>query len=211
MDADRLRREYDQGELTYDDLDADPMKQFERWFQQACRAAFPEPNGMVLATVEQGMPTQRTVLLKYFDHQGFVFFTNYSSRKAKQIGQNSNVCLLFPWYPLQRQVEVNGYAQKISTAESLKYFATRPRGAQLGAWASPQSSVVSVPGLIMNKLEQYAQKFAGGEVPLPEFWGGYRVVPQRFEFWQGRPHRLHDRFQYVRREDQGWDIAQLAP
>ncbi len=211
MDAGSLRTEYNRDALTLDDLNVDPTRQFEGWFQQACQAAIPEPNGMVLATVEQGAATQRTVLLKYFDHQGFVFYTNYGSRKARQIGQNNQVCLLFPWYPLQRQVEINGHAEKISTADSLKYFVTRPRGAQLGAWASPQSSVVKAPGMIMSQLEEMAQKFAGGEVPLPSFWGGYRVVPYRFEFWQGRPNRLHDRFQYSRRADGGWEISQLAP
>lgn len=211
MDPRSLRREYDCSELTYNDLDPDPLKQFELWFQQACEAAIPEPNGMVLATVAQDAPTQRSVLLKYFDHRGFVFFTNYSSRKAQQIEHNQNVCILFPWYPLQRQVEINGRGEKISTAESLKYFVTRPRGAQLGAWASPQSSIIKSPGWIRTKLDELANKFAGEEVPLPAYWGGYRVVPQRFEFWQGRPDRLHDRFQYVRETEQGWQITQLAP
>jgi pyridoxamine 5'-phosphate oxidase len=187
------------------------MKQFEDWFQQACSAAIPEPNAMVLATVEADAPTQRTVLLKIFDQQGFVFFTNFGSRKARQIGQNTNVCLLFPWYPLQRQVEISGQAHKISAAESLKYFATRPRGAQLGAWASPQSSVVKAPGLFEAKLDELKRKFADSVVPLPSFWGGFRVVPQRFEFWQGRPNRLHDRYQYSKQSDDCWLIERLAP
>lgn len=211
MDISNLRREYDPGTWTRDELPSDPLRQFEDWFQQACSAAIPEPNAMVLATVEQGVPTQRTVLLKYFDHQGFVFFTNYESREARHIRSNGNVCLLFPWYPLQRQVEINGRAENISTSESLRYFALRPRGAQLGAWASPQSSVITSAGLIQAKLEEMKRKFVHGEVPLPSFWGGIRVVPQRFEFWQGRPSRLHDRFQYSQQEDRSWRIEQLAP
>ncbi len=211
MDIRKLRREYDQGKWSIDDLAQDPLKQFEGWFQQACSATIPEPNAMVLATMGQDGPAQRTVLLKYFDHRGFVFFTNYESRKARHIGRNANVCLLFPWYSLQRQVEISGRAEKVSASESLNYFASRPRGAQSGAWASPQSSVVTTSGLVQAKLEEMKRKFANGKVPLPSFWGGVRVIPQRFEFWQGRPSRLHDRFQYSRQENDGWLIEQLAP
>ncbi len=211
VDISKLRREYDPGTWSLGDLPQDPLRQFEDWFQQACSSGIPEPNAMVLATVDQGVPAQRTVLLKYFDHRGFVFFTNYESRKARHIGINANVSLLFPWYPLQRQVEINGRAEKVSTSESLKYFALRPRNAQLGAWASPQSSVVTTTGLIQAKLEEMKRKFANGEVPVPSFWGGMRVVPHRFEFWQGRPSRLHDRFHYSKQEDDRWRIEQLAP
>jgi pyridoxamine 5'-phosphate oxidase len=211
VDISKLRQEYVDEPLALDDLKDHPIKQFEGWFQRACNAEIREPNAMVLATVDHDGPAQRTVLLKYYDYQGFVFFTNYGSRKARHIGQNVNVGLLFPWYPLQRQVEINGRAHRVSTAESLKYFATRPRGAQLGAWASPQSSVVKAPGLFQAKLEELKGKFAGSEVPMPSFWGGFRVVPHRFEFWQGRPNRVHDRFQYSRQDDDRWVIERLAP
>ncbi len=210
MDLSKLRREYGDAQPPFDCPHEDPLKQFEDWFRQACEAGLPEPNAMVLATIDHDAPTQRTVLLKYFDRQGFVFFTNYGSRKAEHIAHNTNVCLLFPWYPLQRQVEINGRAEKTTTVESLKYFATRPRGAQLGAWASPQSSVVKSPAFFETKLAELRHKFADGEIAWPTFWGGYRVIPQRFEFWQGRENRLHDRYRYLLQEN-GWTAERLAP
>ncbi len=210
MDLSKLRREYGDALPPFDHPLDDPLKQFEAWFQQACQAALPEPNAMVLATIGEKGPTQRTVLLKYYDQHGFVFFTNYGSRKARHIEQDAHVALLFPWYPLQRQVEINGRAEKTTTLESLKYFAARPRGAQLGAWASPQSSVVKSPAFFEAKLAELRHKFADGEIPWPTFWGGYRVVPYRFEFWQGRENRLHDRQQYVWQDGQ-WQIERLAP
>jgi pyridoxamine 5'-phosphate oxidase len=212
MDIHKLRQEYTQAELRRKDLQADPFKQFELWFQQACHAELQEPNAMVLATASTtGEPSVRTVLLKYFDSQGFVFFTNYESRKARQISQNPQVSLLFLWLPLQRQVQITGRAEKVSTAESLRYFVTRPRGSQLGAWCSQQSSIISSQQLMSMQFEQMQQKFANREIPLPPFWGGYRVVPYRFEFWQGRPNRLHDRFQYLQQTDQSWEIQRLSP
>jgi pyridoxamine 5'-phosphate oxidase len=212
MDIHKLRQEYTQAELRRKDLQADPFKQFELWFQQACHAELQEPNAMVLATASTtGEPSVRTVLLKYFDSQGFVFFTNYESRKARQISQNPQVSLLFLWLPLQRQVQITGRAEKVSTAESLSYFVTRPRGSQLGAWCSQQSSIISSQQLMSMQFEQMQQKFANREIPLPPFWGGYRVVPYRFEFWQGRPNRLHDRFQYLQQTDQSWEIQRLSP
>lgn len=212
MDIYNLREEYTQAELRRKDLQSNPFDQFERWFQQACQAELQEPNAMVLATATAlGEPSVRTVLLKYFDNDGFVFFTNYESRKARQISENPHVALLFLWLPLQRQVQIKGTAAKISTAESLRYFATRPRGSQLGAWCLPQSSVISSRQMLLMEFEKMKQKFLNHEVPLPSFWGGYRVVPQSFEFWQGRSNRLHDRFLYVLQDDHGWDIQRLAP
>ncbi|NJO42301.1 MAG: pyridoxamine 5'-phosphate oxidase [Cyanobacteria bacterium CRU_2_1] len=212
MDIHQLREEYTQAELGRKDLQEDPFKQFEFWFQQACNANLQEPNAMVLATASvSGKPLMRTVLLKYFDSKGFVFFTNYESRKANQINENPNVALLFPWLPLQRQVQITGVATKISTTDSLEYFATRPRGNQLGAWSSPQSSVISSRQMLQMKFEEMKQKFLNHEIPLPSFWGGYRVVPDSFEFWQGRPNRLHDRFLYSEQEDGFWKIQRLAP
>lgn len=212
MDIADFRQEYTQKGLSRKDLHPDPFQQFERWFQQACEAKLPEPNAMTLATATtQAEPCLRTVLLKYFDQDGFVFFTNYESRKAKQIGKNPNVALLFLWLELERQVMIQGRAAKISTAESLKYFASRPRGSQLGAWCSQQSSIISSRQLLEMKLDEMKRKFAQGEIPLPSFWGGYRVVPHQLEFWQGRPNRLHDRFLYSLQTDGFWKIERLSP
>lgn len=212
MDLADLRRNYTKGGLSEENLNPNPFKQFELWFQQAIEADLIEPNAMTLATATtDAKPFLRTVLLKYFDTQGFVFFTNYSSRKAEQIKDNPNVCILFPWIALERQVIIQGKVTKISTAESLKYFISRPRGSQLGAWCSPQSSVISSRKLLEEKLEEVKRKFHDKEIPLPSFWGGYRVIPNSFEFWQGRENRLHDRFFYTLLEDKSWQIKRLAP
>ncbi len=212
MDLTTLRENYTRNGLTRDDLEADPLKQFEKWFQEATSAELPEPNAMSLATASAtGEPSIRTVLLKYFDEQGFVFFTNYESRKAQQIEENPHVALLFLWLPLERQIKIQGTATKIPTAESFGYFTSRPRGSQLGAWCSAQSSVISSRKLLEMKFEELKYKFQHGEIPLPSFWGGYRVKPKRFEFWQGRPNRLHDRFSYTLKEETTWEIDRLAP
>jgi pyridoxamine 5'-phosphate oxidase len=211
MDLTEFRKEYSDRGLSRTELDADPVVQFEKWFQQATELGIYEPNAMTLATVdERGMPFQRTVLLKIFDGEGFVFFTNYSSRKAAQMAANPNVCLLFPWITLERQVIVQGRAEKISSAESLKYFVSRPRESQIGAWVSNQSEVITSRKFLMQKLSEIKEKFAHGEIPLPSFWGGFRVVPETVEFWQGGPARLHDRFLYSR-AGEGWEINRLSP
>ena len=211
MDLSEFRKEYSDRGLHREDLAAEPVGQFARWFEQAVELAIPEPNAMSLATVDpDGMPLLRTVLLKYFDASGFVFFTNYESRKAAHIAANPRVSLMFPWVTLERQVIIQGRAEKISTAESLRYFASRPRESRLGAWVSSQSSVISSRKLLMQKLGELKEKFAQGEIPLPSFWGGYRVVPETVEFWQGGPARLHDRFLYTR-EGADWKIERLSP
>jgi len=211
MDLTEFRKEYSDRGLSRTELDADPVVQFEKWFQQATELGIYEPNAMTLATVdERGVPFQRTVLLKIFDGEGFVFFTNYSSRKAAQMEANPNVCLLFPWITLERQVIVQGRAEKISSAESLKYFVSRPRESQIGAWVSNQSEVITSRKFLMQKLSEIKEKFAHGEIPLPSFWGGFRVVPETVEFWQGGPARLHDRFLYSR-AGEGWEINRLSP
>ena len=211
MDISDYRREYTQQGLSRESLLATPILQFELWFEQACKADIIDANAMTLATVSaNGVPSARTVLLKSFDEQGFIFFTNYSSQKAQQIAENANVALLFAWTGLERQIEITGKAGKISTAESLKYFVSRPEGSQIGAWVSRQSSVISTRQVLEMQWNKMKQKFSDGKIPLPDFWGGYRVVPEKIEFWQGRVNRLHDRFEYSR-EGNGWKVDRLAP
>lgn len=209
---DQMRRKYYRGPLERDQLDPDPIVQFERWFEEALqRVKDAEPNAMALATVDpEGAPSARTVLLKYFDHDGFVFFTNLESRKAAHIERNASVALLFWWPMLERQIEITGVAERISNVEAARYFMTRPRGSQLGAWVSDQSRVLTSRKALEIKVDEIKRKFADREVPLPKFWGGYRVRPTMLEFWQGQPDRLHDRFQYVR-EGEGWRIQRLNP
>ncbi|OIP78122.1 MAG: pyridoxamine 5'-phosphate oxidase [Oscillatoriales cyanobacterium CG2_30_44_21] len=213
MDIHALREDYKKGELRRKDLQDDPFKQFETWFQQACEAELLEPNAMTLTTVSaKGKPYARTVLLKYFDQKGLVFFTNYESRKSQQIGTNPQVSILFTWLPLQRQVHITGSAERVTTAESWEYFSSRPRGSQLGAWTSQQSSIISSRQLLLAQFEEIKRKFQDGEIPLPDFWGGYRVIPDSFEFWQGCSNRLHDRFLYSQQDaDPAWKIERLAP
>jgi pyridoxamine 5'-phosphate oxidase len=209
-DVAELRRNYTRDGLRRNSLDPDPVGQFRRWFTDAVAAELVEPNAMVLSTTDGRRPSSRTVLLKAYDERGFVFFTNYESRKARDIAAQAEVSLLFPWYPLERQVGLLGKAERISAAESLAYFASRPRGSRLGAWVSQQSTVITSRKLLEMKWEEVKRKFSEGEVPLPSFWGGFRVVPVEFEFWQGRENRLHDRFRYVRSGD-GWAVERLAP
>jgi len=211
MDISDLRREYMYAGLSRDDLEDDPVAQFEQWFLDAQTNGLDNPNALSLATADKtGMPSLRTVLLKAFDEKGFVFYTNYGSRKAREIEANPQAAMLFHWLEFDRQVKIQGPVSRVGAAESLKYFASRPRGSQIGAWCSEQSSPIGSRTLLMQAYESMKSKFADGEIPLPDFWGGYRVEPVRIEFWQGRENRLHDRFEYVR-DASAWKIQRLAP
>ena len=212
MNKDELRqRLMDQG-INHDDMATDPIQQFEQWYTEIIDAEVHEPGAMSLATVDNNnQPWQRIVLLKLFDEKGFVFFTNYESRKAGHIAVNANVSLLFPWHILGRQVKITGQAEKIPTAESLQYFVTRPRGSQIGAWASNQSQMINSRSILESMVDKMKQKYENQEVPLPPFWGGYRVIPKTLEFWQARESRLHDRFIYRRDEKGEWTSDRLAP
>jgi pyridoxamine 5'-phosphate oxidase len=211
MDISDLRREYSRAALRRKDLAASPVEQFRIWFGEAQAAELSEPNAMSLASAgDDAQPSLRTVLMKYFDEDGFVFFTNLESAKAQQITENPKVALLFYWQPLERQVIIRGVAEKITRRESLAYFMKRPHGSQLGAWVSDQSRVITSRKMLEMKFQEMKRKFGEGKVPLPSFWGGYRVRPKEMEFWQGRPSRLHDRFLYRHRETE-WIIERLAP
>ncbi|MDQ8179728.1 pyridoxamine 5'-phosphate oxidase [Pelagicoccus sp. SDUM812005] len=207
-----LREEYGHDSLSEDSVHPNPIEQFRIWFDHAVAQKIPEPNAMSLATVdESGQPWQRTVLLKAYDDRGFVFYTNYESRKGKQLAKNPKTCVLFPWIQLERQVIVTGTVERVSTSESLKYFASRPFGSRLGAWVSQQSSVVSSRSILLAKFEEMKNKFKDGEVPLPSFWGGYRIQPETIEFWLGGKSRIHDRIFYKKTDTGAWTIERLAP
>ena len=194
------------------DLDADPIKQFSNWFTAAIEAQIRDVNAMSLATAgADGKPSVRIVLLKGFDQDGFVFFTNYESEKGKQLEENPFATLGFYWIELDRQIRINGRAEKTSREESESYFHSRPLGSQLGAWASRQSEVIDGRRVLDARFAEISERYADKPVPLPPHWGGFRMKPERFEFWQGRPNRLHDRFRYTRKTDGRWQIDRLAP
>jgi len=206
-----MRREYADAGLDEHEAPPEPVSLWQEWLACAQEAALAEVNAMVLSTVSaDGMPSSRMVLCKYADSAGFVFYTNYASRKAAEIEANPRVSLLFPWHPLGRQVRVEGTATRVDAAESAAYFASRPRGAQLGAWASRQSSVIGSRADLERDVDEIVGRFGDDDVPLPPHWGGYRVRPERVEFWQGRADRLHDRLRYVRDGD-GWRLERLSP
>ena len=193
-------------------LDDSPLRQFECWLEQAVQAGLQDPTAMVLATVgENDTPRQRIVLLKGMSQGGFVFYTNLDSDKARAMAQRPEVSLHFPWNVLDRQVIIDGHAEKMTATESAAYFLTRPRESQVAAWASRQSRPVSARAVLEQQFHSIREKFAQGEIPMPDFWGGYRVIPHRVEFWQGREHRLHDRFVYTLGSNADWQIEQLQP
>ena len=205
------RREYDYGKLTRESLLDNPFEQFKLWMDQALEAGIQDPTAMSVATVDSaGKPWQRMVLLKDFDQHGFVFYTNLGSRKAREIEGNPQVSLHFPWLQLDRQVIIGGRAERLSTVDVMKYFLSRPKGSQLAAWASKQSSRINSRQALETQFAQVKEKFSKGEIPLPDFWGGFRVVPEEIEFWQGGEQRLHDRFSY-QLDNGDWDIVRLSP
>lgn len=209
-----LREHYKLGTLTEGDLTAEPVALFHQWFQQAMDAAISEPNAMTLATVNaEGWPSARIVLLKGVSIEGFEFYTNYNSRKAAEIEQNPHVSLVFLWKELERQVRINGIAEKVLFEKSQTYFQSRPRGSQIGAWASPQSQVIADRHILEDAADKIAGQYENVDpLPCPEHWGGYIVKPVEIEFWQGRPDRMHDRFVYRKKEKgTGWSIDRLAP
>jgi pyridoxamine 5'-phosphate oxidase len=207
----QLRQEYAAGGLSEADLEAEPVAMFRRWLRDAVAAGLHEPNAMVVSTVVDGRPSSREVLLKGLDERGFVFFTNYASRKGRELAANPACALLFPWHDLERQVRVQGTACRLDEAENAAYFATRPRASQLGAWASPQSEVVGSRAELDRRYDEVVARFPEDEeVPLPPHWGGFRVAPDSVELWQGRRGRMHDRLRY-RREGARWVVERLAP
>jgi len=210
VDLTKLRIELRKRGLSRSNLDDDPVKQFSLWFTEAIDSGIVEPSAMTLATTDESEIGIRTVLLKYFDDKGFVFYTNYKSKKSRQIETRPEAALLFSWLTLERQIKIVGSVEKVSSLESIKYFASRPKDSQIGAWASKQSTTISSRDILQSQFESMKQKFSSGEVPLPDFWGGYRVIPRTIEFWQGRESRLHDRFVYQRNKD-GWTISRLSP
>ncbi len=212
LDITQMRKEYMDKGLNKEDLDANPIKQFETWFNQAIEVNLREPNAMILATTGTDMmPSVRTVLLKIFDETGFVFFSNYKSKKAQDIIENPKAAVLFPWLDLDRQVKIEGTIEKISSKESLKYFLSRPKGSQIGAWVSHQSEIISSRSILEAKFNEIKNKFVKGEIPFPSFWGGYILRPKKIEFWQAGTDRLHDRFVYTLDDKSNWKIERLAP
>lgn len=207
-----MRKDYSLAGLLEKDLAKNPFRQFEKWFQEAEAAKVPEPNAMTLATTgRDGRPAARTVLLKACDGRGFVFYTNYESRKGRELDANPHATLLFPWLPMERQVTVEGTVTRVTREESEAYFHSRPRQSQLGAWASPQSTAVAGRAVLEESYRVVEKKYEGREVPLPPNWGGFRLVPDVVEFWQGRRSRLHDRLRYRRETGGDWVVERLAP
>lgn len=212
LDVASLRREYETAGLRRAEMNPDPMDEFSLWFSAAVAAALPDVNALALATATPaGKPSVRVVLLKGFDERGFVFFTNYRSQKGIELEANPQVAFTIYWVQLERQIRVNGRVEKTTREESAAYFHSRPRGSQLGAWVSRQSEVIDARRILEGRLAEMTERYSGMEVDLPPHWGGYRIVPQEMEFWQGRASRLHDRFRYTQADQGVWTLERLAP
>lgn len=212
IDIAALRKEYSREELTESSVSTSPFEQFSRWFDEAMAAEMPEPTAMTLATAsESGQPSARVVLLKGITERGFIFYSNYASHKGQDLDATPLAALLFFWPELERQIRIEGWVEQLTPEESYAYFSTRPHASQIGAWASEQSSVVPSKAFLEQRYAEMQQRFADGSVPLPPTWGGYRVIPATFEFWQGRPSRMHDRIHYRRNEEDVWEIERLSP
>lgn len=211
METEEIRKKYSQIELDEKTVSRDPFEQFDIWYKEVLNSGISEPNAMVTATADsEGISTVRTVLLKSYDNRGFVFFTNYGSKKSRDLSDNPKAGLLFLWKEINRQIRISGTVEKTGQRESEEYFRSRPIESQLGAWASKQSSVIPNREYLTEKYEKYREQFAGKEIPLPPFWGGYRVIPTEFEFWQGRENRLHDRICF-KLKGKEWQITRLSP
>ncbi len=211
-DLHEFRKEYKLGKLDKSSLTNDPLELFQVWLNDAIQAELPDPNAMTVSTVdESGQPSQRIVLLKDLNEDGFVFYTNLGSNKAKHLKSNPKISIHFPWYFLERQVSISGTAELLPRSKVLKYFVSRPKNSQLGAWASQQSQPISTRELLVTQFMQMKEKFSKGEIPLPDFWGGYLVKPHKIEFWQGGEHRLHDRFEYTKDSQNNWSSQRLMP
>ncbi len=207
-----IRKDYQMQSLLETDVAGNPFMQFNDWWDDAIKSELEEVNAMTLATASlQGIPSARIVLLKSVSEDGFMFFTNYSSKKGTDLEENPNACLVFFWKELERQITISGSVKKVSTEESDSYFNSRPEGSRIGAWASPQSSVIASRKIIEANIIKYEQQFADGNITRPPHWGGYIVIPAVIEFWQGRPNRLHDRIQYSKLKEGNWKIVRLAP
>ena len=212
MSIGHIRRDYSKHGLEWDDLNSDPLSQFQTWFQEAIATIGDDANAMTLATAARnGVPSARIVLLKGVDERGFQFFTNYTSRKACELEANPHAALVFYWAPLERQVCITGETQRLSREESVEYFRSRPRGSRLGAWASSQGQVIADRQQLEERFRELEETYPHDDIPTPEDWGGFVLAPRRIEFWQGRPNRLHDRFAYTQKEDGHWRIDRLAP
>ncbi|MTI30203.1 pyridoxamine 5'-phosphate oxidase, partial [Cytophagales bacterium RKSG123] len=207
-----IRTEYSKESLEINDVNSNPVEQFKKWFEEALQAEVMEPSAMNLATISsQGRPSSRIMLLKGVENQKFIFYTNYESNKGKDIIANPFVALNFFWPELERQVRVEGIIKKVSAETSDSYFKSRPRSSQIGAWVSEQSHPITDRKILEERYQQLVKKYEGQEIPRPSFWGGYKVIPERIEFWQGRPSRLHDRLSYTKESNNNWKIERLSP
>ena len=207
-----IRKDYQLQTLSEQDISADPIQQFTKWWEEAIQSEIDEVNAFTLATSSlQGKPSARIVLLKGYDNKGFIFFTNYESAKGNELANNPQASMVFFWKELQRQIRIEGSIEKVSPRESDEYFSSRPEGSRIGAWASPQSKIITDRSEIEINAQKYQQQYADGNIPRPPYWGGYRLKPLQIEFWQGRANRLHDRIQYTVQKDNSWKIERLAP